>query len=174
MRGAEEQAKAQSAYLELLEGVRTSEGEPDTDAVLRVLRDAGKSCAEFEADYARYRELRELQGRLAERPQVEEALAQAVADWNEAVAERDRVAVELEAKVSLCSRQEALLNAELDRLTRAEDRCFDLQRLEGLEARLVGDGRPVDRFELRERAGELRHLRWAFFSDPQASIQDSE
>jgi len=157
------------AYLDLLEQVHSSAGELETDAVLGVLRGVGKSCADFEADYLRYRELRELQARLAARPQVEEDLAEAVAAWNEAVAERDRVAAELEAKVEACSRQESLLNGELDRLTRAEDRCFGLQRLSELEAQLAKDGKPVDRFALREHAGELLHLRWAFFSDPKAS-----
>ena len=170
VRSEEERERAQTAYLALLERLNEPGAEePDADAVVGVLEAAGKTCSEFEADFVRYRELRELQARIAERPRVEAELAEAVLAWNEAREERDRCLKELEAVVARCEAEEGLLNGELDRLTRLEDRCHDLQRLSALEAHLAKEGKPVDGFALREQAGELHHLRWAFFADAKAS-----
>ncbi|MBL4850206.1 MAG: hypothetical protein JKY65_32155 [Planctomycetes bacterium] len=175
-RSQAERDRAQAAYLTLLErlyeasgGASDPEGADDPDAVLSLLAAAGKTCEVFEADFARYRELRDIQARLASRGNVEAALSEAVAACNEAISERDRRVAELEAVVDRCAAQERILNGELDQLTRLEERCHALQRLPALKARLTSEGKPVDPFALREQAGELSHLGWAFFSDAKAS-----
>ena len=162
-------AQAQDAYLELLQQlyeVGGEEGESqDPDVVLRILEAAGKPCESFEADFARYRELRQLQARLADRERVEGELAAAVQSRNEAVAERERRVRELEDAVATHAVEERQLNVELERLGRAEERCYTLQGLTELETKYAKTGKPFDRFALQEASGQLGHLRWAFFRE---------
>jgi len=162
-------APAQDAYLELLQQLYESGGEEgesqDPDAVLGVLGAANKTCEAFEADFARYRELRQLQAKLADRERVEAELAAAVKSRNEAVAERERRVRELEDAVATYAVEERQLNVELERLGRAEERCYTLQGLNELEAASAKRGKPFDRFALQEASGQLGHLRWAFFRE---------
>jgi len=171
-KSAAARASAQHAYLELLQQLHEAEGEGeahDPDAVLEVLDTARKTCEAFEADFARYRELRQLQARLAERERVETDLAAAVQARNEAVAERDRQVRELEDAVASCAVEENQLNVELEGLGRVEERCYTLQGLDELEAKCAKAGKPFDRFARLEASGQLADLRWAFFREEESA-----
>ena len=159
----DETQQAQHAYVSLLEALHDAEGAPPApNEVLTVLRGAGKTFAAFEADYARYRELRGLQGRIGREPTIQAELTAAVAAWDEATAEKRRIVAELDERIERSAAEEQRLEAELEQVRRLRERCAALQGLQALGT-LSAERAAV----LREQPEALGELAWAFFGGGQ-------
>lgn len=155
----DEEQQAQRAYVALLEALHDADGTPPApDEVLAVLREAGKTSASFEADFARYRQLRTLQTQIQREPEIQEALTAAVAAWNEATEEKRRVLAEIDERIGRHAAEEQRLGAELDHLGKLRARCAALQGLKAL-----GALDPARAEGLKGEPEALPELVWAFF-----------